>query len=357
MLYIKQVWFIHTESGYDLGDCVYVSAPESVSGKFESPYMDEIKSDPFIQDYALATPLPVSYKANSISGKVWTKENKESGVKASFLFGDARFTDFYGMEILQGSNLDMGVSSQINKTHQIRALVNEELVRRLGLSEPVGALFYNGGEVYEIVGVVKDFHISSVYESVIPVVISPEYRIPGGSGRIVLKIEEGHRTAVTERLRDLYLKYRGYPSLFEIEFYQFSDVYKADVRFGRILALFTALGLFIVCLGLFGVSYFTAETRTKEIGVRKANGATTFEILRLLNSSTLKQVAVAFVIAVPIAYYAMGRWLENFAYKTEMSWWIFAGAGLLAGLVALATVSWQSWRAASREPVEALCYE
>ncbi len=110
-------------------------------------------------------------------------------------------------------------------------------------------------------------------------------------------------------------------------------------------------------MGLFGLSLFVAERRTKEIGIRKINGATITEILTMLNKSFVKWIAIAFVVATPIAYYAMTKWLENFAYKTALSWWIFALAGLSALLIALLTVSWQSWRAASRNPVEALRYE
>ncbi len=110
-------------------------------------------------------------------------------------------------------------------------------------------------------------------------------------------------------------------------------------------------------MGLFGLSLFVAERRTKEIGIRKVNGATIGEILKLLNAGFVKWIIIAFVIATPIAYYAMTKWLENFAYKTELSWWLFALAGLAALFIALLTVSWQSWKAASRNPVEALRYE
>jgi putative ABC transport system permease protein len=117
------------------------------------------------------------------------------------------------------------------------------------------------------------------------------------------------------------------------------------------------LAIIISCLGLFGLALSTLEQRTKEIGIRKVNGAKISEILFLLNKDFLKWVAIAFVIATPVAWYAMNKWLESFAYKTTLSWWIFALAGLLALGIALLTVSWQSWRAARRNPVEALRYE
>ena len=123
------------------------------------------------------------------------------------------------------------------------------------------------------------------------------------------------------------------------------------------IGLFSLLSIVIALLGLFGLSTFAIQRCTKEIGLRKVNGARSLQVVAMLNKDFVTYVAIAFVIACPIAYYAMNKWLENFAYKTELNWWIFALAGLLALGIALLTVSWQSWRAATRNPVEALRYE
>jgi putative ABC transport system permease protein len=137
----------------------------------------------------------------------------------------------------------------------------------------------------------------------------------------------------------------------------YENLYKKDNQIAGVLNLFTILAVFIACLGLFGQAVIASENKIKEIGIRKVNGARISEVLVLLNKDFVKWVTVAFIIATPIAWYAMHKWLENFAYKTELSWWIFALAGLLALGIALLTVSWQSWRAATRNPVEALRYE
>ena len=131
----------------------------------------------------------------------------------------------------------------------------------------------------------------------------------------------------------------------------------ADNRTYHIVISFTIIAILISCLGLFGLVTFSTRQRTKEIGVRKVNGARVLEVVTMLNKNFVKWIVIAFVFATPIAYYAMHKWLENFAYKTTLSWWIFALAGLLALGIALLTVSWQSWRAATRNPVEALRYE
>jgi putative ABC transport system permease protein len=134
-------------------------------------------------------------------------------------------------------------------------------------------------------------------------------------------------------------------------------LYEKETAESRIFTFGIALAVFIAMMGIFGISLFTVRQQIKEIGIRKINGAAVTDILSMLNLVIIKWVAIAFVIATPIAYYAMNKWLENFAYKTSLSWWIFALAGLLALGIALLTVSWQSWKAATRNPVESLRYE
>ena len=133
--------------------------------------------------------------------------------------------------------------------------------------------------------------------------------------------------------------------------------YKSERRFENLLFAFTLLALFIASIGLFGLSIYSTGRRTKEIGLRKVNGARVTEILMMLNIDFIKWVAVAFLISCPIAWFVMKKWLMNFAYRTEISLWIFALAGIIAFGIAFITVSWQSWKAAARNPVEALRYE
>ena len=148
----------------------------------------------------------------------------------------------------------------------------------------------------------------------------------------------------------------GYKIIFTSDFI-LDEFMAREIRLSKFFTLFSILGLMVCGIGLLGVALFESNKRTKEIGIRKVNGAQVITILAMLNSDFVKWVAVAFVIAIPIVWYIMHRWLENFAYKTELSWWIFVLAGLLALGIALLTVSWQSWKAATRNPVEALRYE
>ena len=131
-------------------------------------------------------------------------------------------------------------------------------------------------------------------------------------------------------------------------------MYNKEKKLAQVFTFFTILALFIACLGIYGLVALSTEQRTKEIGIRKVNGATINEILYMLNKDFVKRVLIAFMIACPVAYYAMNKWLENFAYKTTLNWWIFALAGVFTVVIALLTVSWQSYKAATRNPVEAL---
>lgn len=148
-----------------------------------------------------------------------------------------------------------------------------------------------------------------------------------------------------------------YPLSYKYNTDIFFQAYKKEIIQSRLTWFFSFLAIIISCLGLYAISSIIVLQRTKEIGIRKVNGATTFEIMFMLSAGFTKSIVIAFVIACPVSWYAMHIWLQNFAYKTELGLWIFALAGLLAFAIALITVSWQSWRAATRNPLEALRYE
>jgi putative ABC transport system permease protein len=175
---------------------------------------------------------------------------------------------------------------------------------------------------------------------------------------IAVRINANNIPATIDFLKQTW-KQTGGTSPFDFDFTNdiLNQMYDSDIRFSKTIGLLSIIAIAIASLGLFGLSLFLGRQRTKEIGVRKVNGAKVSEILVLLNRDFVFWVATSFLIAVPVAYYSMHKWLESFAYKTELSWWIFALAGLLALGIALLTVSWQSWRAATRNPVEALRYE
>ena len=208
-----------------------------------------------------------------------------------------------------------------------------------------------------ILGVVKDFHYASLHN---PIENFAFYvRDDNSMLRFVLvsfnqKEVKNVVQTIENKVSELF---PGHNATYSFIDEQLNNQYASEQTLMRLINFFSVLTFLIACFGLIGLSLFFNEQRTKEIGIRKVNGARISEVLVMLNKDFVKWVAIAFVIATPIAWYAMIKWLQNFAYKTEMSWWIFALAGVLALGIALLTVSWQSWRAARRNPVEALRYE
>ncbi|MDO8928526.1 MAG: hypothetical protein Q7W54_06025 [Bacteroidota bacterium] len=208
----------------------------------------------------------------------------------------------------------------------------------------------------KIVGVVNDFHLSSLKKKVGTLELFKRdwlwfINFVVAHKPVMRNIALADMKSVLDKLFPVCpFVYNEVGDLYRI-------VYKSELLQARLLSIFTFISLFICCLGLLRLSLLMAQQKIKEIGIRKVNGATISEVMAMLNRDFVKWVAISFVIATPAAYYAMNRWLENFAYKTELSWWIFALAGLLALGIALLTVSWQSWKAATRNPVEALRYE
>jgi putative ABC transport system permease protein len=212
-----------------------------------------------------------------------------------------------------------------------------------------------GVEPYKIIGVTEDFNFNSVHKPI---------------GNFAFNVDEVRRNArhIYVRLNNLHSGMDAVKDTWETHYpgqemiYYFLDdrltrQYKAETILSRILYAFSGLAIFISIIGISALALFISQQRTKEIGIRKVNGANVSEILTLLNKGFIRWVTMAFVIACPIAYLTMNNWLKNFAYKTNLSWWIFALAGAVALGIALLTVSWQSWRAATRNPVEALRYE
>ncbi len=205
---------------------------------------------------------------------------------------------------------------------------------------------------YEIIGVVKDFnyeHLATKPEPLVMVyyndIESPFY----------IEFQDGQVERGLKFVKILFHK----TNLNETFHYSFlsdeiADLYQKEKRLSTIYILFTIIALTISAIGLFTIALYETRRRIKEVALRRVNGASIKEIVSMLNKDFIKWVGIAFVIAVPITYYAMSKWLENFAYKTTLSWWVFALAGVFTLVIALLTVSWQSYRAATRNPVEAL---
>jgi putative ABC transport system permease protein len=252
------------------------------------------------------------------------------------------------LQLKEGRDFSPGFSSD-----SAGFLLNETAVNSIGLQHPIGATMSWGNRQGKVIGVLKDFHFNSLHQTIDPLIVRLDEN--WGWGTILVRIEAGKtREALTalERLcKDLNPKF---PFTYQFSDLEFARLYKSETVVSRLANGFAFLAILISCLGLFGLATFTAAQRTKEIGIRKVLGATSRSVAFLLTGEFLKIVAMAIVIAFPIAWMVMHEWLRQYAYKTGMEWWIFAGAGLATLLIALLTVSYQSIKAALVNPVNSL---
>lgn len=283
----------------------------------------------------------------------WKNRNYNIACRMNFVGTD--YIPLFEHKIIAGRNF-----SKEFPTDTEGIIINETLARAYGFTNPDNAV---GKEIYwefrntnrHIIGVMEDFHHQSADMAVEPTLFQ---WWDHARGYCLLKINSAKPAATIKRLEKLWKEIHqgnAFDYLWIDQHYQ--RQFDKWLQFSHTVKLLSFIAILIACIGLFGLSSMLLDKRTKEIGVRKVNGAKIAEVLVLLNRDFVKWVAIAFIIATPIAYYAMKKWLENFAYKTEISWWIFALAGILALGIALLTVSWQSWRVATRNPVEALRYE
>src|ERR1035438_9389596 len=234
-------------------------------------------------------------------------------------------------------------------------VVNEEAMKLFGYRKPeqiVGRKFDQWGRKGLIIGVVKDFHFRSLQEVIKPLSIRIE---PNGCDLVSINVKADHLKATIAAIGDDWktlIPHRPFSYYFLDEF--FDKQYRAEDRFGRLFLNFAILAIFISCLGLLGLASYSTMQRTKEIGVRKVMGASVANIVNLLSKDFLKLVIISFVIAAPVAWWFMDKWLRGFAYRTNVSWWIFVAAGITALLIALLTVSFQAIKAAIANPVNSL---
>ena len=239
-----------------------------------------------------------------------------------------------------------------------RVIVNETLVRQMEIDDPVGERMSLGSDEFavDIIGVVRDFHFDSMHDEVQPLMLHTfNYN---SIWFLFVKAREGQMAAVLEHCEKVW--HEVVPE-FTWEYTFMTDIlegqYKDEGRWSRIIAYASGIAILLSCLGLMGISGLLVARRFKEVGIRKANGASIGKIIVLLNGELLKWVLLAYIIACPVAWYIAKRWMQNFAYRTEISWWIFALAGLAAMLISVITISLQIYRVARQNPVKALRYE
>ena len=265
---------------------------------------------------------------------------------------DAAFFEITGLDLVSGRFYTDDLS-----TDKEKVIVNQAFLQKYEISDPLGRRFAMGKRNFEITGVLRDFHFQPFSQPIAPLVIRNE-----SSASVCLasleKINPGSLPGVINEIRKGVSQLSpAFPA--EISFFDqaIGSMYDSEMRFQRTFSLFAVCAIVISCLGILALALFSGQQRIKEIGIRKINGASTPQLMVLLNKDLIRLVAIAFIAGTPVALFLSKNWLQNFAYRTELSWWVFALAGLIALAIALLTVSLQSWRAARGNPVNALRYE
>ena len=338
-------------------DQLLVMAGPSLATDDQSLKNDAFKQElarlPFVQKVAASNNVP-GQGYNFTTAGITRPTPAPGDEKKSYrmFIADHHFFETFGIPLAQGRTFTKAeADASWNNAH--RVIVNESAARQLGFDPkgPVAGQRILWGKEFEIVGVVKDYHHLSMHQAIDPVI----YLASVGHGFFTVKTDVRDLPAKLATLENLYKRtFPGNPFDFFFADEAYDRQFRAERQLGQVFVAASLVAILIACLGIFGLAAFAAQQRTKEIGVRKVLGASVGSIVALLSKDFLKLVAVAIVIASPLAWYLMNGWLQDFAYKISIEWWVFALAGFLAAGIALLTVSFQSVKAALTNPVKSL---
>jgi putative ABC transport system permease protein len=317
---------------------------------------EELKSNPYVLSLCFSGNIPGSYDQN-YNNFYPEGASDQSVINLRQAYVGRNFFKTYNIKILSGSGFDQELIS-----YKDGVVLNESAMKKLGFREATGQILHASsktGEILKVVGEVEDFSYQGAQNEIQPLVHFFQERDNLTNWRYMsVRAKPGACLKVIDLLKKMWKDTEPKSTVnyfFAID--KINDYYKEYIQINKIIAWFSALAIILSCMGLFALSSYALTRKTKEIGIRKVNGAKILEVMIMLNKDFIKWVVIAFIIATPLAWFALNKWLQNFAYRTELSWWIFGLSGLIAFIIALLTVSMQSWMAATRNPVEALRYE
>ncbi len=350
----RQLNYIQTKKlGYQKDQMLIINDTYMLGNNVNS-FKNEMLKVPGVISGTVSSFLPIPSERNFSAFYTSAADVAGSGLTMQRWRIDYDYFKTLGIKLIEGRNFlrDFGTDSA-------SIILNETAVKQLGFKDPLNKLMYTwvaGGRIktYKVIGVVKDFNFESLHQDIGPLcfVLEPS------NGLITFKVSAGKISSI---INEAEYKWKsiaaGMPFSFRFLDDSFNEVYKNERRIGLIALSFSVLTIFIACLGLFGLATFLVEQKTKEIGIRKVLGASIPSILFMLSKEFLKWIIIANIAAIPVAYYFMNNWLNDFAYRINISWWIFAFAGGIALIIALATISVKALRAAAANPVKSLRYE
>jgi ABC-type antimicrobial peptide transport system permease subunit len=345
----KQINYIkNTALGLDKDNIIAFEQSKSII-KQRNAFKNELKKQPGVLSVCYTSDNPFSIGSNT-SDPRWRGRNPNDEFIFPYIQVDQDFAETFGAEILVGRDFSTDFPADTNCL-----LINQEALRIMNFENPVGEIVNYWGRQANILGVVKDFHIGNLHIPIRQLIIICR---PNDTYVTMVKINGKMRKEALKNIEKVYTSFEA-ASPFEYTFLdeQYAKNYDDEKNISRFSTLFSVLAILISCLGLFGLALFTAEQKTKEIGIRKSTGATSKQIVFLLATDFLKLISISYAIACALSYYLLNSWLQQFAYRTNLSFWVFLLAGVITSVIVLITVSWQSWKAADRNPVESLRYE
>ncbi|MEQ8416340.1 MAG: ABC transporter permease [Imperialibacter sp.] len=353
MVIYDQLNFIRSKKlGYQKDHLIIINDPWLLKDNLNA-FKKEVLQNSSIVSGTVSSFLPVNGNTNNNLYFKGKNPQNDSHIVNDWRV-DQDYVPTFGIEIKAGRNFSREFPSDSSAI-----VVNEAFVSQFGFENPIGEFISTQGDdedgtsvvSYKIIGVMGDFHYASLRESIYPLMM----KLESSRGYITFKVAGDNIDQTITTLKSTWEQFGpGQPFSYNFIDQQFEEVHKSEMRIGSIFMVFASLAVFIACLGLFGLAAFTAEQRNKEIGVRKVLGASVSSIMGLLSWEFVKLIGISFIIAAPTAYFAVGKWLDNFAYRTELSLVTIFIAGLLSLAVAWLTMSFQTWRAARANPVNSL---
>lgn len=342
----QQIQFTQTKNlGYDKDNLLYFSVEGGLNDSWES-FRQEVSNVPGVTSISRAGATFMGRNSNT-SGLEWPGKDPETRVLFENVSADYGLIETLGFELADGRTYAREFGADTS-----RIIINQRAADVMGMENPVGKFITLWEQETEIIGLVKDFNFQSLRQEVEPLFfrLAPEY-----TWRAYVRVSNNDIQNTIASIENVYKKFNPtYPFEYEFMDEQYAALYRSEQRIGDLAKYFSIFAILISCLGLFGLSAFTAEQRAKEIGVRKVLGASVQNLVLLLTKDFTKPVLFAIMIAIPVSWWMMDSWLSDFAYRSGLDWWIFIASGVMAILIAWLTVSWQSIRAAWANPVKSL---
>lgn len=343
----RQVGFVQNKNlGFDRDNLIYFPIEGELFKKFDI-LKEELSQIAGVRNVTHMTAPPAS-NGNGTDGISWPGSDARTPVRFTPVGVGYDFVKTMKLEVVQGRDFSKAFPSD-----SAGFVLNENAIKVMGIKDPIGRQIGWGTSKGTIVGVLKDFHFQSLHTAIRPLIAYLGAREPQGS--VVIRIEAGKTPETLAAIGNVCKKLNpNVPFTYAFTDQEYARQYQSEQIVGKLAGYFAFLAIFISCLGLFGLATFTAEQRTKEIGVRKVLGASIAGIVGLLSKDFLKLVVVSIVLASPVAWYIMRQWLQGFAYQIDIEWWMFALAGIISVLIAVFTISFQSIRTAMMNPVKSL---